>query len=131
MGSTGKLSVLLLALLAVGATGVGGSRLMRAEASGGAQKKPAGGEPAAAKVLYTQNCTRCHGADGRAETPMGKAFAATNFTDANWWKRERPSDKRLTASIRDGREDMPPFGQNLSKKEIAALAAYVRTFKGK
>jgi mono/diheme cytochrome c family protein len=122
-----------LALLAVVATCVGGGgRLTRAEASGGAQKKKsASRELAAAKVLYTQNCTRCHGADGRAATPMGKAFAATNFTDADWWKRERPSDRRLTTSIREGRDDMPPFGQNLSKKEIAALAAYVRTFKGK
>lgn len=131
MRSTVKLSVLILMLLALAAAGGGeGGRLTSAEASG-AQKKLTGRQLASARTLYTQNCMRCHGSDGRAETMMGKAFNATNFTDANWWKRERPSDKRLTASIRDGRNDMPPFGQNLSKKEIAALAAFVRTFNGK
>ncbi|HEX8129742.1 MAG TPA: cytochrome c [Pyrinomonadaceae bacterium] len=131
MGSRGKLLVLILVLLAVMASGGDYfGRFMRAEA-GVAQKKLTGRQLAATKVLYTQNCARCHGADGRAQTTMGKAFEAVNFTDADWWKRERPTDRRLTNSIRKGRDNMPPFGENLSKKEIAALVAYVRTFKGK
>jgi mono/diheme cytochrome c family protein len=81
--------------------------------------------------VYTENCARCHGADGRSQTPMGKVFAATNLADANWWKKERVGDKRLTASIRDGRGQMPAFGKKLSKEEIAALVAYVKTFQGK
>lgn len=98
-----------------------------------AQKKLTGRQAERAKVLYADNCTRCHGADGRGQTAMGRAFAAPNLTDAAWWKKERPSDRRLAASIRDGRNQqrMPAFGQQLSKSEIAALAAFVRTFNGK
>lgn len=86
---------------------------------------------ATAKVLYIENCARCHGAEGRGETPMGKLFRASNLADAGWWKRERVSEKRLTASIRDGRKQMPAFGKKLSNEEIAALVALVKTFKGK
>jgi mono/diheme cytochrome c family protein len=86
---------------------------------------------AGAKVLFIENCARCHGADGRGETPMGKLFEATNLADAVWWKRERVNEKRLAASIRDGRKQMPAFGKKLSTEEIAALVAYVKTFKGK
>jgi len=97
-----------------------------------AQKKLTGERLAAAKVLYADNCARCHGADGRGQTAMGRAFAAPNLADARWWKKERPTDKRLTASIRDGRaqQRMPAFGQQLSKSEIAALVHLVRTFNG-
>jgi mono/diheme cytochrome c family protein len=84
-----------------------------------------------AKVLYAENCLSCHGADGRGQTPMGRALAATNLADASWWKRERVGEKRLAASIRDGRSKMPAFGKTLSREEIAALVAYVKTFNGK
>jgi mono/diheme cytochrome c family protein len=77
------------------------------------------------------NCARCHGADGQSNTPMGKVYDAPNLADAAWWKRERAGDKRLHASIRDGRGGMPAFGKKLSKEEINALVALVKTFKGK
>jgi cbb3-type cytochrome c oxidase subunit III len=86
---------------------------------------------ARAQVVYIENCARCHGADGRGQTPMGKVFGATNLADAHWWKKERVSEKRLTASIRDGRGQMPAFGKKLSKEDIAALVAYMKTFNGK
>jgi len=96
------------------------------------QKKLTGKQLESAKILYENNCARCHGADARGQTAMGKAFAAPNLADAAWWKKERPSDKRLTTSIRDGRNQqrMPAFGQQLSKSEIAALVRLVRTFNG-
>ena len=86
---------------------------------------------AAAKVLYVANCARCHGVDGQSDTPMGAVYGAPNLTDADWWKQERASDKRLAASIRDGKGGMPAFGKKLSKEDIAALVRLVKTFKGK
>lgn len=130
MRRTGKLSISILMLLA--ASVWGGDyfgRFTRAEATG--QRKRPDRQHAAAKDLYAQHCALCHGADGRARSPVGVSLRATNFADAGWWKKERPTDARLTTSIRDGRGNMRPYGQDLSKKEIAALAAYVRTFKGK
>jgi mono/diheme cytochrome c family protein len=106
-------------------------RFTRAEAFG--QQKRPDRQLAATKALYAQHCALCHGADGRARSPMGVSLRATNFTDADWWKKERPTDARLTASIRDGRnrKRMPAFGQQLSKSEIAALVRLVRAFDGK
>lgn len=83
------------------------------------------------KTLYMQNCARCHGGDGRAETAQGELYGATNLADADWWNAKHPSNKRLTNSIVNGRSGMPAFGKRLSKDQIAALVAYVRTFRGK
>ena len=134
MGRKGKLAIALL-VLGVALSGNYHGRRVRAEegAMTATQKKLSRKQQqlASAKVLYLENCARCHGADGRGETPMGKVFAATNLADANWWKKERVSDKRLVAAIRDGRNQMPAFGKKLSKEEIAALVMFVRTFNGK
>ncbi|HEY0083567.1 MAG TPA: cytochrome c [Pyrinomonadaceae bacterium] len=119
--------LMLLAAIMPGGDYLG--RFTRAEAVG--QRKRPDRQHAATKVLYAQHCALCHGADGRARSPVGVSLRATNFADADWWKKERPTDARLTTSIRDGRGNMRPYGRDLSKKEIAALAAYVRTFKGK
>ena len=102
-----------------------------APATNAAQKKLKGNQLARAKVLYANNCALCHGADGRAQTTMGRAIDAPNLADPGWWKKTRPTDKRLTASVRDGRKQMPAFGRQLSKSEIAALVVFVRSFDGK
>lgn len=127
---TASVRALLLTLLC--AVFVGGHLMSRASASP-AQKKLEGARLERARSLYTDNCARCHGADGRAQTSMGRIFNVPNLADPAWWKKERPTDRRLTNSIRHGRnnERMPAFGGQLSRTDIAALAAYVRTFNGK
>ncbi len=94
-------------------------------------KKPALGissrpEPTA-KKLFTQNCAKCHGADGRGETEAGEILGAPNFTDTKW--QASVNDKRLMVSVLHGRGGMPAFEKKLSRKEITALIAYVRAFK--
>ncbi|HEV2882457.1 MAG TPA: c-type cytochrome [Pyrinomonadaceae bacterium] len=134
MGRRFKRAAFALSLLLLPCIVSGGGYFGRlADASAAQKSKLAGKQTASAKVLYADNCARCHGADARGQTAMGRAFAAPNLTDAGWWKKERPSDKRLTASIRDGRGHgrMPAFGQQLSKSDIAALVRLVRTFGGK
>jgi mono/diheme cytochrome c family protein len=131
MGRRGKLTIVLL-LIGMALSGVYLGRHTSA-ATAAMQKKLSRKQQqlANAKVLYTSNCARCHGADGRGETPMGELYGATNLADAAWWKKERAGDKRLAAAIRDGRGGMPAFGKKLSKEEIAALVALVKTFNGK
>lgn len=136
MGRRGKLIIAALLLGGVSLSGNYLGRYAGAEASAIAattQKRLSRKQQqlANARVVYIENCARCHGADGRGETPMGKVFEATNLADAAWWKKERTNEKRLTAAIRDGRGQMPAFGKKLSKEEIAALVAFVKTFNGK
>jgi cbb3-type cytochrome c oxidase subunit III len=88
-----------------------------------------GGRPNAARTkgLYEQNCARCHGADGRGQTELGELYGAKDLTDA---KRLRGlGTKNLTDIIAHGKGGMPSFSKKLSKQEIAALVAYVRTLK--
>ena len=132
-----KLSAVVFVVFVVAACGGYVARLTRAEAGrlavGIAQKKSAGKQLEDAKIVYANNCARCHGSDGSGQTAMGRAFNAPNLADAGWWKKERPTDRRLNASIRHGRNQqrMPAFGHQLSKSEIAALVRLVRTFNGK
>jgi cbb3-type cytochrome c oxidase subunit III len=82
---------------------------------------------ARAKTLFAEKCARCHGADGRGRTVTGDMLGVPDFTDENWWKGDR-GDARLITSVTEGRGEMPPFGRKLSRREIAALVAYVRRF---
>jgi mono/diheme cytochrome c family protein len=77
--------------------------------------------------LFAENCAKCHGADGRARTFRGRLAGAQNFTDAKW--QTDTANEDITHTIQFGHEDMPAFQKKLSATEIAALAAYVRTFK--
>ena len=98
----------------------------------GAASAPQGkksGRKGAAKTetLFQQHCARCHGADGRGMTSLGKVYGAPNLTEAAL--QARFSDKELSAIITDGEGAMPSFKKILSKTEIAALVAYVRRFR--
>ena len=77
--------------------------------------------------VYQLHCARCHGADGRGETTLGKIYSVPNLTEAAL--HSRFSDKEFSAIITSGQGGMPGFKKNLSKAEIAALVAYVRRFK--
>ena len=84
-----------------------------------------------ARAVYVQYCARCHGAEGAADTQQGELYNATNFTDADWWRRKRPTNARMRRVISNGGSGMPAFGKRLSAAQINALIPYVRAFKGK
>lgn len=80
-----------------------------------------------AKSLFAEKCARCHGADGRGRTVTGEMLGIPDFTDGKWWKEDR-SEARLITSVAEGRDEMPAFRRKLTRREIAALVAYVRRF---
>lgn len=82
---------------------------------------------ARAKSLFNEKCARCHGADGRGETVVGRMLSVPDFTNEQWWKKEA-RDARFIESITEGKNEMPAFGKKLSRSEIRSLAAYVRRF---
>jgi cytochrome c553 len=83
------------------------------------------------KATYEDQCAKCHGADGKGETKMGKKMNAKDYTDAKV-QAEMKDDKAFKA-IKDGMKDgdkviMKP-AEGLSDADIKALVAYMRSFK--
>jgi mono/diheme cytochrome c family protein len=90
--------------------------------------KPGGGEPVG--DLFRNNCARCHGADGRGDTPLGNTYKAPDFTDPEWQKHSKIiSSANLISIVSRGKGGMPAFGKKLSRTEIRRLVGYVRRFK--
>jgi mono/diheme cytochrome c family protein len=96
-------------------------------------RRSTAGSRSAVKVgdLFRSNCARCHGADGRGDTPLGHTYNAPDFTDPEWW--EKHSDITTTGSlvaiVSRGRGGMPAFGKKLKRPQIKLLVNYVRRFK--
>src|SRR5882762_10320413 len=84
-----------------------------------------------AEELFRDNCARCHGADGRGDTPLGHTYNAPDFTDADWWRKHSDitSTGRLVSIVSHGKGGMPAFGKKLNPSEIKLLVSYVRRFR--
>ena len=76
-------------------------------------------------AVYSQMCSRCHGADGRGNTPKGRAVGASDLTSNDWI----PDTARDTRIVTRGKEGMPAFKGKLKPAEIDAVVAYIRRFK--
>jgi len=81
--------------------------------------------------LFRNNCARCHGADGRADTPLGHTYQTPDLTDPEWWRKNSKitSTASLISIVSRGRGGMPAFGKKLKRSEIRQLVGYVRKFK--
>jgi mono/diheme cytochrome c family protein len=87
---------------------------------------------ASAADNFEKHCTGCHGADGKAQTRIGRKAGAKDLTDkAN---QAKLSDAEIFKTVKQGRftpkgeEKMEAFGDRLSDPEITAIVAYVRQF---
>lgn len=81
--------------------------------------------------LFNRNCARCHGADGRGDTPSGHLFKSPDFTDAEWWKKnsDTSSVRDLRSIVTRGKGSMPGFGKKLTASQIKLLVGRVRSFR--
>jgi mono/diheme cytochrome c family protein len=81
--------------------------------------------------LFRSNCARCHGADGRGQTPLGELYKTPDFTDAEWWRKHSDitSTRSLVGIVSRGKGGMPAFGKKLKGSEITQLLSYVRRFR--
>jgi cytochrome c6 len=79
------------------------------------------------REVYMSNCGRCHGADGAGHTRMAEIVEPPDMSDPAW-QRQR-STSRMAASVANGRGQMPAFKKKLTRQEITAAVAYVRTFR--
>lgn len=74
--------------------------------------------------IFTANCSKCHGADGRARTARGKRAGATDFTSD--WNRDEARGIRI---ITKGKGEMPSFKGKLTAMEIKEVFGYVLRFR--
>lgn len=85
-----------------------------------------------AKANYEKGCAKCHGAEGKGETKMGKKLGAKDYSDPK--VQEELKDEAAFKAIKEGFKDkegkilMKP-AEGLSDEDIKALVAYMRTFK--
>ena len=79
------------------------------------------------RAVYTDRCARCHGSDGQGRTRLGETVEPPDLSDPAF-QRGR-SNARMIASVTNGRGQMPTFKKKLSRQDIAASIAYVRTLR--
>jgi mono/diheme cytochrome c family protein len=83
------------------------------------------------QALYEANCQKCHGADGKGQTAMGKRLSAKDYSDAK--VQDALKDDVAFKSIKSGltKDDktlMKP-AEGLTDDQIKSLVAYMRAFK--
>lgn len=77
---------------------------------------------------YKTKCATCHGADGLAATPAGKAMKVPSFKTPEIVK---ASDADLIAITKNGKGKMPAYNGKLSDPQIKEAIAYIRTLQKK
>lgn len=82
---------------------------------------------------WENNCTKCHGADGKGETKAGKKLQVKDYTDAKVQAELKDDEmaKVIADGVQDkaGKEKMKAYKSELSPEEIKDLVAYIRKFK--
>ena len=84
------------------------------------------------KALYEKECVKCHGADGKGETKMGKKQGVKDYTDAK--VQAELKDAAAIKAIKEGLKDkegktlMKPT-EGVTDEDAKTLVAYMRTFK--
>lgn len=83
------------------------------------------------KENYDKHCTKCHGADGKGETKMGKKSGVKDYTDPKV-QAEMKDDKAFKSvkeGMKDGDKTLMKPADGLSDDEIKALVQHMKTFK--
>lgn len=81
---------------------------------------------------WSDNCAKCHGADGKGETKIGKKLHVKDYTDAKVQAdlKDEEMVKAISEGVKEGgKEKMKSFKGDLSPAEINDLVGYVRKFK--
>lgn len=81
---------------------------------------------------WTDRCAKCHGADGKGDTKMGKKLSIADLTDAK--VQAGFTDEDATKAIKEGVKDKSgkvtmKAIEGLTDDEVKALVQHVRSLK--
>jgi cytochrome c553 len=84
------------------------------------------------KAIYEKECAKCHGADGKGQTTMGKRNGAKDYTDPKV-QAELKDEAAIKAvkegyKTKEGKVVMKP-AEGMSDDDAKAVVAHMRTFK--
>lgn len=87
---------------------------------------------AEAAVNFDNHCAKCHGADGKGQTKVGKKLNVRDMTTDEYKK--SLDDAKAVAALKDGikkdgKEIKKSYAGEFSDAELKALVAYVRALK--
>ena len=88
--------------------------------------------PAELKEVWEKQCVKCHGAEGKGDTKMGKKIKAADFTDPK--VQEKFTDEQMFKAIKEGVKDEEgkikmKAAESVTDDQIKMLVRYVRTLK--
>jgi cytochrome c6 len=82
---------------------------------------------------WENHCAKCHGADGKGQTKVGKKLQAKDYTlaadQAKFTDAEAITATADGVKDKAGKERMKGYKDELSAQEIKDLVTYVRKFK--
>jgi cytochrome c553 len=86
----------------------------------------------ATREIWTDQCRKCHGAEGDAQTTMGKKVGAYNFQDPA--TQAKFTDEQAFKSIKEGKRDSEGkrkmrAAEDLKDEQIRELIRLVRSFR--
>ena len=83
------------------------------------------------KENWDKNCAKCHGADGKGDTKMGKKLEIKDFTDAKYQASMKDEEmlKARKDGVKDGEKVRMKAVEGLSDDDMKALVKFVRDFK--
>jgi cytochrome c6 len=83
------------------------------------------------KTNWETHCMKCHGADGKGNTKMGRQSGVKDYTDPKV-QAEMKDDKALKiikeGIVEKGKKKMDPYADKLSEQEMKELIAHMRSF---
>ncbi len=84
------------------------------------------------KAIYEKECAKCHGADGKGDTKMGKKVGAKDYSNPKTW--EGLTDANAVKSVKGGLKDkegkviMKPT-EGVTDADAKAVIEFMKTLK--